>query len=74
MLKNFDCPAKSEEAPWDAPYDCFRYELSNGALSVVSADAKGIYSDGNSPENAIVEFRLAVKARILAGLGGFSFG
>lgn len=75
MFKHFEWPAaKSVEAYSDLSFNCFRYELSDGAHSVVSTDAMGIYADGNSPEDAIVEFRLAVKTRISGGLGGLYFG
>ena len=75
MFKHFEWPAaNSVEAYSDLSFNCFRYELSDGAHSVVSTDAMGIYADGNSPEDAIVEFRLAVKTRISGGLGGLYFG
>ena len=51
-----------------------RYELSDGAHLVFSAVAKEIYADGNSAEDAIVEFRLAVKTRISGGLSELYFG
>lgn len=41
---------------------------------IVSADAKGIYADGKSGEDAIVEFCLAVMTRTSGGLGGLYFG
>ena len=75
MYESFDWPAaESVEAHPDLTFKCLRYELSDGAHLVVSADAKGIYADGNSAEDAIVEFRLAVKTRISGGLGGLYFG
>jgi hypothetical protein len=48
--------------------------LSDGAHLVVSADAKGIYADGNSAEEAIEEFRLVIKTRLSEGFGGLYFG
>ena len=75
MCKIFDWPAvDSVEARPNLTFNCLTYELSDGAHLVVSADAKGIYADGNSAEDAIVEFRLAVKTRISGGLGGLYFG
>ena len=58
----------------DLTFNCLRYELSDGAHLVVSADAKGIYADGNSPADAIAEFCLAVQTRLSGGLGGLYFG
>jgi hypothetical protein len=37
-------------------------------------DAKGIYADGNSAEDAIVEFLLAIRTRLSDGFGGLYFG
>jgi hypothetical protein len=48
--------------------------LSDGAHLVVTADAKGIYANGNSAEEAIEEFRLAVKTRLSGGFDGLYFG
>ena len=62
------------EARPDITFNYLRYELSDGAHLVVSTVAKGTYADGNSAEDAIVEFRLAVKTRISGGLSGLYFG
>jgi hypothetical protein len=62
------------EARPDITFNYLRYELSDGAHLVVSTVAKGTYADGNSAEDAIVEFRLAVKTRISGGLSELYFG
>lgn len=74
MLKHFEWPAaESVEAHPDLTFNSLRYELSDGAHLVVSAYAKGIYADGNSPQDAVAEFRLSVKTRISGGHGGLHF-
>ena len=75
MCKSFEWPvAESVEPLLNLTYNCLRYELDDGAQFVVSADVEGIYADGNSPEDAVMDFRLAIKTRLLDGLGGLYFG
>ena len=59
MFERSEWPAaESVEAHPDLTFNCLRYELSDGAYVVVSADAKGLCVDGNSSEDAIAELRL----------------
>ena len=70
-FEHFEWPAAEPvEAHPDLTFNCLNYELSDGAHMVFSADAMGIYTDGDSPAEAISEFCLAVKTRISGGLGG----
>jgi hypothetical protein len=54
MCKSFEWPVADS---LDLTYNCLRYELGDGAHLVVSADAKGIHAEGNSPEDAVIDFR-----------------
>ena len=51
-------------------YNCFQYELSDGAHVVMSADAKGIHASGACADKAIEDFYLAIRTRLEDKLGG----
>lgn len=55
-------------------YNCIQYELSDGEHVVMSADAKGIHARGCSAEEAIEDFRSAIKTHLADKLGGLYSG
>ena len=62
------------EENYQPVYNCLQYELSDGAHMVMSADAKGIHASGASAEEAIEDFRLAIKTRLVDKQGGLYHG
>lgn len=64
----------SMEESYQPVYNCLQYELSDGAHMVMSADAKGIHASGASAEEAIEDFCLAIKIRLVDKQGGLHPG
>jgi hypothetical protein len=51
-------------------YNCIHYELKGGSHTVASADVLGIYGEGSSLKDAVDDFCLAIKGRLIDKLGG----
>ena len=76
MFESYHWPEyeKSAEKSCQPVYNCIQYELSDGEHVVMSADAIGIHARGDSAEEAIEDFRLAIKTRLADELGGLYSG
>lgn len=66
--------AEHLEAYKDSIFNCVVLQYDDGGFMVASADAKGIYGDGNSVDEATDDFRLAVECRVFDKQGGIYRG
>lgn len=73
MFESYHWP-ECEEKSSQPVCNCIQYELSDGEHVVMSADAKGIHARGCSAEEAIEDFRSAIKTRLADKFGGLYSG
>jgi hypothetical protein len=57
-------PAESVEAYKNLNFNFVIFQYDNGRFMAASADAKGIYADGKSCEEALEDLRTAIECRV----------
>ena len=67
-------PAESVEAYKNLIFNCVIFQYDDGYFMAASADAKGIYADGKSSEEALEDLRTAIECRVFDKQGGIHSG